>query len=154
MKKLIFILFLSFTIVNYSQEKIDAPPFLKLNFEKDFKGATDTSWSKFYRGKYREQLRFEVEFLRGNSKYLVSYDNVGVIKAIQKSIAISSLNTSILEYLKNNYPTFEINEASKITKENGDEFYNVGISGSDDFFILVFNTSGYFLYLTSLGERY
>jgi hypothetical protein len=154
MKKLIFILFLSFTIVNYSQEKIDVPPFLKQNFEKDFNGAIDTGWSKFYRGKYRDQLRFEVEFLKGNSKYLVSYDNVGVIKAIQKSMAISSLNTSILEYLKNNYPTLEINEASKITKENGDEFYNVGISDSDNFFILVFNNSGYFLYLTSLGERY
>ena len=154
MKNFILILFLSFTALNYAQEKIDVPPFLKQNFEKEFKGATDTSWSMFYRGKYKNQLRFEVEFLKGNSKYLVSYDNVGVIKAIQKSIALSSLNSSILEYLKENYPTFEINEASKITKENGKEFFNVGISDSDNFFVLVFDKTGYFLYLTSLGERY
>ncbi|NHN24368.1 hypothetical protein FIA58_001660 [Flavobacterium jejuense] len=154
MRKIILSLVMCVSFISYAQEKISVPPHLKLNFEKEFKGAKDVSWSMFYRGKYRDQLRFEVEFLQGNSKYLVSYDKEDKIKAIEKSIAISSLKVPILEYLKRKYPTFEVNEASKITKDNGTEFYNVGIADSDNFFVLVFNDVGDFLYLTSLGERY
>ena len=142
------------SFISYAQEKINVPPLLQLKFEKEFKEATDVSWSMFYRGKYRDQLRFEVEFLKGNSKYLVSYDKEGVVKAVEKSIPINSLHKAIVDYLKRNYPTFEINEASTITKENGTKYYNVGISDSAHFFVLVFNKTGDFLYLTSLGERY
>ena len=95
-----------------------------------------------------------VEFLKGNTKYLVSYDKEGNIRAIEKSIAINSLNETILDYLKRKYPTFNINEASIIKKDDGDEFYNIGVSDSKEFFVLVFTKAGDFLYLTSLGEKY
>ncbi|MBF04790.1 MAG: hypothetical protein CMP76_16030 [Flavobacterium sp.] len=140
--------------MTFAQEQINAPKILELKFEQEFKGATDVSWSLFYRGKFRDQLRYEVEFLKGNTKYLVSYDKEGNIRAIEKSIAINSLNKPILDYLKREYPTFDINEASIIKKDDGEEFYNIGVSDSKEFFVLVFTKAGDFLYLTSLGEKY
>lgn len=140
--------------MTYAQDKINAPQILKLKFENEFKGASDVSWSLFYRGKFRDQLRYEVEFLKGNTKYLVSYDKEGNIRAIEKSIAINSLSKPILDYLKRKYLTFNINEASLIKKDDGDEFYNIGVSDTKEFFVLVFNKAGDFLYLTSLGEKY
>ena len=154
MRKIILIFALCVSFMTYAQDKINAPQILKQKFENEFKGAIDVSWSLFYRGKFRDQLRYEVEFLKGNTKYLVSYDKEGNIRAIEKSIAINSLNKTILGYLERNYPTFNINEASIITKDNGEAFFNVGISDAKEFFVLVFNKSGDFLYLTSLGEKY
>ncbi len=154
MRKIILFFALCVSFMTYAQDKINAPQILKLKFENEFKGASDVSWSLFYRGKFRDQLRYEVEFLKGNTKYLVSYDKEGNIRAIEKSIAINSLSEPILDYLKRKYPTFNINEASIIKKDDGDEFYNIGVSDSKEFFVLVFNKAGDFLYLTSLGEKY
>lgn len=154
MRKIVLIFVLCLSFMTFAQEQINAPKILELKFEQEFKGATDVSWSLFYRGKFRDQLRYEVEFLKGNAKYLVSYDKEGNIRAIEKSIAINSLSAPILDYLKRKYTTFNINEASIIKKDDGDEFFNVGISDAKEFFVLVFNKSGDFLYLTSLGEKY
>jgi len=154
MRKIVLIFVLCLSFMTIAQEQINAPKILELKFEQEFKGATDVSWSLFYRGKFRDQLRYEVEFLKGNTKYLVSYDKEGNIRAIEKSIAINSLNKAILGYLERNYPTFNINEASIIKKDDGDDFFNIGISDAKEFFVLVFNKNGDFLYLTSLGEKY
>lgn len=58
-----------------------------------------------------------------------------------------------MDYIKDTYPTFEINEASLIVKDDQKSYYNVGISGSSNFFIMVFSEEGYFLYLSTFEER-
>jgi len=152
MKKFATIIILFTTLFSTAQEKIEIPIIVNSNFEKEFKDVVDLNWSILFRGKLNKELRFEAEFLNGNSKYLVSYAKDGSVKAIQKSISINSLNENISTYLKDNYPTFELNEASFIIKEDEKIFYNVGISNASDFFILVFNEKGTFLFLTNLND--
>lgn len=153
MKKSFTILILCFTLLSNAQDKIALPFVVQSNFDKEFKDVLDLSWSIFYRGKNNNDLRFEAEFLKGNSKYLVSYSEDGAIKAIEKSISVNSLNENITSYLKDNYPSFELNQASFIVKEEDKVFYNVAISDDTNYFILVFNEKGTFMYLTTLMER-
>ena len=153
MKKILTILFLCLTFIANAQEKVKLPAIVEANFNKEFKEINDVEWSVYYRGKYNKDLRFEAQFIKGNSKFLVSYSEDGIMKVIQKSIPINSLNDRIMDYLKDTYPTFEINEASLIVKADQKSYYNVGISGSSNFFILVFSEEGYFLYLSPFGER-
>ncbi|WP_438966650.1 hypothetical protein [Flavobacterium sp.] len=153
MKKSFTILILFFTLLSNAQDKIALPFVVQSNFDKEFKDVLDLSWSIFYRGKNNNDLRFEAEFLKGNSKYLVSYSEDGAIKAIEKSISVNSLNENITSYLIDNYPSFELNQASFIVKEEDKVFYNVAISDDTNYFILVFNEKGTFMYLTTLMER-
>jgi hypothetical protein len=153
MKKFFTIVLLSIAFATNAQEKIKLPLIVSENFQKQFKEVDQVGWSMFYRGKYNKDLRYEAEFLRGNSKYLVSYTQDGFVKAIQKSIPLNSLNNSIQEYIQDNYPTFNVNEATVIVKDNDTSYYNVSISSVSNFFILVFNDKGTFLNLTFLGER-
>jgi hypothetical protein len=153
MKNLLTILFLCVAFISNAQEKINLPTIVKSNFQKEFKDVKDVNWSIFYRGKNNNDLRFEAEFLKGNSKFLISYSDDGAIKAIEKSIAINSLNNNIKQYLKDSYPTYQLNEASLIVKENQKTYYNVGVSNETNFFILVFDGEGNYLYLTPLAER-
>lgn len=153
MKKVVTILILCFTFLVSAQEKITLPALVKANFEKEFKEVDNVNWSIFYRGKNNDDLRFEAEFLKGNSRFLISYSDDGVIKAIQKSIAISSLNDKIKKYLVDKYPSYQVNEASLIVKQDKKTYYNVGVSDATNYFILVFDEAGNYMYLTPLYNR-
>jgi hypothetical protein len=153
MKKLFILAFLSFAFFTNAQERIKLPLIVSENFQKQFKEIKEVGWSMFYRGKYNNDLRYEAEFLRGNSKFLVSYTQDGFVKAIQKSISLNSLSKNIQDYITQNYPTFNVTEASVIVKDDEKSYYNVAISSENNFFILVFNDKGTFLNLTSLGDR-
>lgn len=153
MKKVLTVLFLCFTFTISAQEKITLPEIVEANFNKEFKDVKDVNWSIFYRGKNDNDLRFEAEFLKGNSKFLVSYSDDGAIKAIQKSIAINSLMDNIKKYLVEKYPNYQVNEASLIVKQDQKTYYNVGVSNATNYFILVFDGEGNYLYLTPLYDR-
>ncbi|CAM3499311.1 hypothetical protein FLGE108171_00480 [Flavobacterium gelidilacus] len=153
MKKVVTILILCLTFLTNAQEKITLPAIVEANFEKEFKDIKDVNWSIFYRGKNNNDLRFEAEFLKGNSRFLISYSDDGVIKAIQKSIALSSLKEKVKKYLIDKYPTYQINEASLIVKQDQKTYYDVGVSDETNYFILVFDGEGNYLYLTPLSDR-
>ena len=153
MKKVVTILILCLTFLTNAQEKITLSAIVEANFEKEFKEIKDVNWSIFYRGKNNNDLRFEAEFLKGNSRLLISYSDDGVIKAIQKSIALSSLKEKIKKYLVDKYPTYQINEASLIVKQDQKTYYDVGVSDETNYFILVFDGEGNYLYLTPLSDR-
>lgn len=153
MKKGITILILCLTFLTNAQEKITLPVIVEANFKKEFKEIKNVNWSIFYRGKNNNDLRFEAEFLKGNSRLLISYSDDGVIKAIQKSIDLSSLKEKIKKYLVDKYPTYQLNEASLIVKQDQKTYYNVGVSDATNYFILVFDEYGNYMYLTSLSDR-
>ena len=153
MKKLFILLFLGTILSVHSQEKLNLPIIVSENFQKQFSEVKNVGWSMFYRGKYNNDLRYEAEFLRGNSKYLVSYTKDGFVKAIQKSMPIGMLSEAIQVYIKENYPTFNTAEASVIVNAEEKSYYNVAIASEENYFILVFNKEGTFLRLTSLGDR-
>ncbi len=153
MKKTLTILVLCLTFLVNAQEKIKLPVIVESNFKKEFKDIENVNWSIFYRGKNNNDLRFEAEFLKGNSRYLISYSDDGVIKAIQKSIAISSLNNKIKKYLVDKYTSYQVNEASLIVKQDQKTYYNVGVSDATNYFILVFDEEGNYMYLTPLYNR-
>lgn len=153
MKKILTILILCVTFLTNAQEKLTIPEIVEANFNIEFKDIKDVNWSIFYRGKNNNDLRFEAEFLDGNSRFLISYSNDGVIKAIQKSMAVSSLSDKIKKYLVDYYSTYQVNEASLIVKQGEKTYYNVGVSGTSNYFILVFDGDGNYLYLTGLPYR-
>ena len=153
MKKTLTILILCFTFLANAQEKITLPAIVESNFKKEFKDIENVNWSIFYRGKNNNDLRFEAEFLKGNARFLISYSDDGAIKAIQKSMAISSLKDKIKKYLVDKYPTYQVNEASLIVKQDQKTYYNVGVSDATNYFILVFDGEGNYLYLTPLSDR-
>jgi len=153
MRKSITILILCFTFLTNAQEKITLPEIVETNFKKEFKDIKDVNWSIFYRGKNNNDLRFEAEFIDGNSRFLISYSDDGSIKAIQKSMAISLLNDKIKKYLEDKYPNYQVNEASLIVKQDQKTYYSVGVSSETNYFILVFDGNGNYLYLTPLSDR-
>lgn len=144
MKKLFIMLILGTFFASYSQEKLSLPLIVTENFQKQFSEVRNVGWSMFYRGKYNNALRYEAEFLRGNSKYLVSFSQDGFVKAIQKSMPIGMLNEAIQVYIKENYPTFNITETSVIVNSEEKSYYNVAIASEENYFILVFNNQGTF----------
>ncbi len=153
MKKALTILILCLTFLTNAQEKIKLPVIVESNFKNEFKDIKEVNWSIFYRGKNNDDLRFEAEFLKGNSRLLVSYSDDGNIKAIQKSIAITSLKDKIKKYLVDYYSSYQINEASLIVKQFEKTYYDVGVSDATNYFILVFDGEGNYLYLTALSNR-
>jgi len=153
MKKVVTILILCLTFLTNAQEKITLPEIVEANFKLEFKDVKEVNWSIFYRGKNNNDLRFEAEFLKGNSRLLVSYTDDGTIKAIQKSIAINSLSDKIKKYLVDYYSRYEVNEASLIVKQDQKTYYVVGVSDATNYFILVFDEYGKYMYLTSLSDR-
>lgn len=153
MKKILIILILCSTFLTNAQEKITLPEIVETNFKKEFKDIKDVNWSIFYRGKNNNDLRFEAEFINGNSRFLISYSDDGAIKAIQKSMAISSLKDKIKKYLVDKYPAYQVNEASLIVKQDQKTYYNVGVSDATNYFILVFDEAGNYMYLTPLYNR-
>jgi len=68
-------------------------------------------------------------------------------------MAISLLNDKIKKYLEDKYPNYQVNEASLIVKQDQKTYYSVGVSSETNYFILVFDGNGNYLYLTPLSDR-
>lgn len=69
MKKALTILFLCLTFIAKAQDKVKLPAIVEANFKQEFKEINDVEWSIYYRGKYNKDLRFEAQFIKGNSKF-------------------------------------------------------------------------------------
>lgn len=149
MKRLLLLFLLNASLF-FAQEKVTVSDLVKLKFDNQFPNSLNERWSKFYRGYDNEEVRYEVDFDFNSKHYLVSYDKNAVIKAIQESVAITDLLSTIKEFIHSQYAGFSINKASKVTEEEGKVFYNVGIATEKDYLVLVFNHEGYYLYKSIL----
>ncbi|MDK2771128.1 MAG: hypothetical protein KYX68_02690 [Flavobacterium sp.] len=152
MKRIFIFSFLLLSFISNAQVKeVTLPDLLKIKFQEQFSNATDVKWSKFYRGKDNEEVRYEAEFFNNDTKYMVSYDKNGVIKALEKSILVGSLSPKIKDYVRGYFQSYKLKEATEIYTEEGKEFFNVGIKRNEtDYLVLVFNKEGDFLYKEEL----
>ena len=151
MMKKIFLLFICLTgALIYAQNKESAvkavtPPLLvKTSFENEFKNST-ASWTSDYEGYDSDEERYIATFNSADYKCSAYYDTKGTLKVLEQLIKIDQVPSPILNYLKENFPTYKVNEAVKITNDKKIITYELGISNNERFFIAQFDNTGYFL---------
>lgn len=146
MKRIMLFLFLLFSTLAISQDRdLDVPDLLKIKFNEEFKNVVRPEWSKVYRGELNHEARYEVTFYMDNSKYLVSYNNDGNIRVIERSLGLNEVKDDSLKYLKNFYPTYAIIGVTQLVKEDQKVFYEIVITNRIEYFELLFSKDGSFL---------
>ncbi len=79
----------------------------------------------------KESPNYEANFDNDKKEYSVLLSATGEILETEVEIPNSELPAAILDYMKNNYPDQKINETAMITKENGEQQYEVEIKAGD-----------------------
>jgi len=82
--------------------------------------------------KYRTPVETN-DVSKKREKY-VTYDEDGNFIEVEMAMEVSALSSSIIEYVKKNYNTYTIKEASEIVELNGNVLYKVILNGLDLFF--------------------
>lgn len=126
------------------KKEIMPPIAVKTSFKNEFKNLNPI-WTSDYEGYENEEERYIATFNSTNSKFSAYYDNKGRLRVIEQSIKINNIPTTILKYLKDNYPIFTINDAVIIKDDKKKEIYEIGIGNSEKFFVAQFDNTGYFL---------
>jgi len=88
----------------------------------------------------KEGNNFEANFEYQENEMSAIYDANGSLIETEVEIEVNALPKAILDYMKKNYQE-AIEEAAKVTKPNGEVFYEAELKGTD----IVFNADGNFL---------
>lgn len=102
-------------------------------------------WSSDYEGADSDDQRYMAYFELGKTTISMHYDKLGKVKIVEESILLDHLPNTVLEYLKNNFPTFKINDAVKIRNDKNVNTFEVGIGNATKFYVAQFDATGYFL---------
>lgn len=118
---------------SYNSSK-EIPENVKKNFAADYPNISGAEWEQ--EGNY-----YEVEWEENNSERELVYDADGNLVAAEMEIAISSLPSSVRNYISQNYSGWSIEEAEEISK--GEQtFYEVEIEKGLSEKELLFDSSG------------
>lgn len=104
------------------------------SFSKSFPAGKEPQWSNVA-GNYK------VNFKINNLKMSATYDSKGNWLETEAPINFSELPATVSLYLENHYKGINVNDAGRVTKENGEINYETGIKGKD----LVFDITGNFI---------
>lgn len=122
----------------------DVPDAVKQSFASSFPSVKDNSaWKKNEKGLY------ETHFPDGGNAKFLKYDASGKLLQTKESVAVSSLPSSVSEYINKNYPGESITQAFNITNnESNKTFLRVKTSSK----LLNFGTDGKFMYEEGQGK--
>ena len=119
--------FSSFSQQNKTTKKEVVPPIEVIqSFEKQFPKIKPV-WSSDYEGDAADDQRYMAYFELGKTTISMHYNILGQVKIVEESIMIDHLPNTILAYLKNNFPTFKINDAVKIRNDKNVNTFEVGM---------------------------
>jgi len=136
MKKLIFFsTFLIFSVSLFAQD-MSVPKVVKEAFANQYPKIVDVKWDK------EGDEEYEAEFTNNGVKTSVVIDEDGEIEEIEIAIKTNDLSSNIMKYVKENYSSYEITEAAKITDEDGNVFYEAEISKGESKTDLLFDSNG------------
>lgn len=145
------VLFLLLSGLVFAQDpQVKVPDEVKSSFVKQFPNAHNALWKTDFRE--ANDQRYEVTFYSNPAHYMVSYDKVGTVKAIEKSLSPEQLLQPIKDYLQKNYPTMKISEASEVVTEQKAKTFEVGLVENKNFLVAVFDPSGAFLFMKPVDE--
>lgn len=113
--------------------KIDPPAAVKAAFAKQFPGST-AKWEE-------EQGNYEANFKHKNHEMSALFTPAGTIEESEMEIKTNELPAAVTTYINKHHSGAKIKEAAKITKANGDIYYEAEIKGKD----LIFDINGNFL---------
>lgn len=114
------------------EENKKVPEAVKQAFKKEYPG-TKVKWEM-------EDGKYDAEFKKNGKEMSVLYNANGSVKETEMEISVVQLPKEASGYITEHHMG-RINEASKITKANGEVNYEAEINGKD----LIFNSSGKFL---------
>lgn len=117
-------------------KKTAIPDIVKENFSKEFP-TNKANWGI-------EKSNFEAEFKMNGINTSAVYDKNGHRLELEVDMKIKELQTSILDYLKKNYPTYKITEAAKITNDKNVITYEAEIKKDRKSFDVLFDSEGKF----------
>jgi hypothetical protein len=116
-------------------DKKNVPAAVKAKFAALYPNITDPKWDK-------ENGNFEAGFdTKSTGEGSVLFDPKGNLLETEVEIELSQLPKGVLEYVKKNYPTLKVKEASKITDAKGVVTFEAETKSKD----LIFNATGKFI---------
>lgn len=129
MKKLMLSLsVVCFSLVSFAQKKTDKiPEIVKTTFASSYPNATEVEWEK-------EGELFEVSFEQNEYDISLLYDAMGKVKEEEKEMAFDELPQAIQEYVNTNFKGKKIEEATKITDDQGVVTYEVEVKKKEYIF--------------------
>lgn len=134
-KEIFFSTFLMFSLSLFAQD-MSVPKVVKESFTKQYPKIVDVKWDK------EGDEEYEAEFTNNGIKTSVVIDEDGEIEETEIALNLDDLSLDILNYVKENYSSYEITEAAKITDEDGNVFYEAEISKGDSKTDLLFDSNG------------
>ena len=142
MKKIFLAITIAFSLTMTAQTKAKStkkvvPTNVKQAFAKEFPGQK-AKWEK-------EDGGYEAEFKIKNTDASAVYDKNGYKKTLEITIQTEELPTDALAYLKQNYPTNKITEASKITDDKNRVTYEAEIQKKGKSYDVLFDSNGKFI---------
>ncbi|MCW3121216.1 MAG: hypothetical protein JWQ38_708, partial [Flavipsychrobacter sp.] len=122
-----------FMVTNQSmaQGKVKVPDAAKKSFSAKYPGATKVKWEK-------EDADYEVNFSENGIKMSVVFDGQGKLVETENEVSVSSLPAKTMDYVKEHYKNSKVKGAAKITKANGEVFYEAEINKT----ALIFDANG------------
>lgn len=124
-------------------KKSSIPNTVKEAFAKEFP-KQKASWSK-------EDGGFEAEFKLNGTEASAVYDKTGHRKELEVEIKTTELPANVLSYVKKNYPTGKITEASKITDDKNIVTYEAEIKKDGKSFDVLLDAAGKFIKINEKG---
>ena len=88
---------------------------------------------------------YEAEFKINGIDASAVYDKNGNRKELEIDMEIKDLQTSIIDYIKKNYPTSKIHEAAKITDNKNTITYEAEIKKGGKSYDVLFDATGKFI---------
>jgi len=137
MKKLILLLAIAGLFTQVQAQKVmakDVPVAVTEAFNKAYPSLKDVDWSK-------DGNNYEAEYDVHKADVSVTYDASGKLLENEVEIKVAAFPTPVMAYVKKNYPSNKVKEASKITDANGTVTYEAEVKGMD----LIFDSKGKFI---------
>jgi hypothetical protein len=137
MKRYLLLSAASFCLLSgaFAQDKVEVPATVKKVFTDAYPNATKVKWTK-------DKDNYEVAFEENKRETIVEYTAKGDLVEIETYVAVTTLPQPAFDYMKDNYRNRYIKkDATKITKANGEVYYQANVKRTD----LVFDDKGRFV---------
>jgi hypothetical protein len=123
--------------IAFAQQSVTVPKEVESAFKKDY---------PHLKGKWEmEENNYEVNFTANGKKMSAIYTPDGSKLESEVSINASELPAATIAYINTKYPKGKIQEASMITKANGEVTYETRVSGRE----MIFSKDGKYIRTTN-----
>jgi major membrane immunogen (membrane-anchored lipoprotein) len=126
-------------------QKITPPSIVIQSFHREFPNKK-AEWGM-------EKGDYEAEFKLNGSEAAAVYDKSGHRKELEIEIKHSEFPAAVLDYLKKNYPTDKITEATKMTNAKNAITYEAEITKKGKKQDVLFDASGKFIKIVNTGQE-